>query len=154
MLVSKPTLCLAFVTSYLPTGQRILVLILLSPLLISLLISSFLLDSGWAGTEDFGSYVFVPLSTCLFTRAWTGSFTLGNPGICSALRRSCLAQTLFESQLAQKQAVWKFSEIFVCKVTLLLAAYCCIICLHWCFGFEAAWQCACWNELANLSMLS
>lgn len=116
---------------------------------------AYLLVLAWlgVGSEDFGSYVFVLLSTCLFTRAWTGSFTLGNPGICSALRRSCLAQTLFESQLAQKQAVWKFSEIFVCKVTLL-AAYCCIICLHWCFGFEAAWQCACWNGLANLSMLS
>ena len=94
-------------------GQRILGSYPFVSPIVSLLISSLLLDSGWAGTEYFGSYVFVARSTYLCTVTCLllvdprtrPTSTWGNRGICSALRRSCLAQTLFESQLAQKQAV-------------------------------------------------
>lgn len=189
------TFCLAFVTRYLRAshglGQRILVLILLSPLL-SLCLSPcscltrgglgrkildlmclspwalvsvlslacyLLLGSSWCPCSHltvmffFCAFLFGVYTILCKGLDWILSIrpTLGNPGMGSALRRSYLLQTLFESQLARKQAVWQFSEFFSASLLFWLL----IAVQYVCFGgFEAAWQCACWNGLANLSMLS
>ena len=165
-------ICLPFVTSYLPTGPFAFDCLLwtgskdfgfLSICLPYCLLAYFLVVAWlWVGWDG----VFWILCVCrpkhlslychLLTSCGssdTAHIHMGEPWNLQRIAKELLSPNSFRITTCTEAGCLKIQQDIFCKFTLLWLGISVKYVWFDALG-EAAWQCACWNGLANLSMLS